>query len=214
MTMRLAKQALDPGHLSDLPIQRIAGPGPCVIDLGLPPTEPLPLPVAHDPFYRAIEEWLPAGDYWYLAGPMTGYDSFNYPEFDRVAGNLRNCDYVIVTPSEFEPPQIRQRIVEADGTHKAGDGIPTLEDCIARDIAVVANPRCVGVIVHGEWEASRGAKIESLVGTILGKPLYLYEDYDDCLGLRLIDRDEALIVYDARITEARSPLRKTYDKEV
>lgn len=184
-----------------------------------PPTEPYEavdierLRGSRDQFLAHIEDWLPAGHYWYLAGPMTGYDSFNYPEFDRIAQNLRRCDYQIVTPSEFENWNVRDLIHASDGTHKPNDGIPTLEDCIARDIVIVANPRCIGVIVHGRWEASRGAKIESYVGDLLGKPLYLYEDLDGSCGLKLIDRDEALIVYDARVIEQRSQLRKTYDKE-
>ena len=43
----------------------------------------------------------PSTDYViYLAGPMTGYENFNYPAFNEAAKLLRSHDYTVINPAE------------------------------------------------------------------------------------------------------------------
>lgn len=166
---------------------------------GEPRRVPLPSPTISDPWLASINPLLPrVGRYWYLASKMSGLPGFNYPEFDRIAAVLRDLDYTIVSPAEFEHESHRKRIAEANGDEDHDEiGTPWV-DCLARDVAVVANPRCLGIIVFGPWHDSRGALLETQVADSLGKPIY--EFTEDPNTLRLIgggwDREEALADYE------------------
>lgn len=146
-----------------------------------------------DAWLVSIDKLLPKGDgrYWYLAGPMSGKPGYNYPEFNRIAEILRNQAYPIVSPAEFEHESHRKRIAEADGHEDVG---VTWQDCLARDVAVVANPRCIGVILIDDWHTSRGALLETQVASSLGKPLFEFSE--DPLCLRQVDREDALKDYE------------------
>jgi hypothetical protein len=152
-----------------------------------------PIHQPSDPWLVSIDKLLPRGDgrYWYLAGPMSGKPGYNYPEFERIAGILRNQAYPIVSPHEFEHESHRKRIAEADGHEDVG---APWQDCLARDVAVVANPRCIGVILIDDWHTSKGALLETQVASSLGKQLFEFSE--NPLQLRQIDREEALKDYE------------------
>lgn len=128
------------------------------------------------------------GKFWYLGGPMTGHTSFNFPEFDRIAGILRDQAYPIVSPSEFEHESVRSKLLESNGED---DRIAPWADCLARDLVIISHPRCVGVILIPGWETSSGARLESAVADGLNKPLFIYEE--NPLSLTQIDRIAALL---------------------
>lgn len=82
---------------------------------------------------------------FYLSGPMSGYDKFNYPEFFRVTGILRrNPEYIIINPAEYTMPG------------SEWTGCLTLDGHIIRHV-----PHLTGMIALPRWRASTGARIES-----------------------------------------------------
>lgn len=89
----------------------------------------------------------------YLAGPMTGYEGLNFPQFHSLTKALRGLGFEIVNPAE----------VNADTTAK-------WEDCMRADIRELMT--CDGVAAMTGWEKSRGAKIEVGIARSLGMPVF------------------------------------------
>lgn len=172
-----------------------------------------------DPWLCSIDKLLPRGEgrYWYLAGPMSGKPGFNYPEFDRIAAILRRQAYPIVSPAEFEHESHRKRIAEANGDEDHDEIGTPWADCLARDVAVVSNPRCVGIILIDGWHESRGALLETQVASSLGKPLFEFSEAP--LALTQIDRQEALDFYSNAVGVAETDeqiiqiLRETVERK-
>lgn len=135
----------------------------------------------------------PDAPYFYLGGPMTGIPQFNFPEFRRVAGVLRDRGYNIVSPAELDDPETEAAaLASTDGAPGSGHtGNKAYEDFLGRDLIIVAVPTCVGMICLPGWERSRGARGESWVTAFLKKPIYEYTEPDEPV-LTLIDRDERL----------------------
>lgn len=98
----------------------------------------------------------------YIAGPMRGYDQFNFPAFLEAAEKLRDAGYVVLSPAEhdlaggFDPT----RPMEEQGFD--------LRDALLWDITAVLNSDLV-VVLNG-WEASQGAQAEIAVALAAGIP--------------------------------------------
>jgi Domain of unknown function (DUF4406) len=203
MTTFERTEELKAGRISDFP----------AMGGGSIPRRIIAQPDRSDPWFAGIAELLPpihggGGRYWYLAGPMSGRPGFNYGEFDRIARILRDQAYPVVSPAEFEHEQQRKRIMEANGDEPHDSVGPKWEDCLARDVCVVANPRCVGVIVIEGWHKSRGATLETHVAHVLGRPVFEFSE--DPLQLTQIDpkarAEELDDIEDAREAIAHHPV--------
>lgn len=90
----------------------------------------------------------------YVAGPMTGIEELNYPEFFRVEAVLRDLGYDVLNPA---------RIDELHNSTKA----PRQWDWYMRH-AIQMLVSCQGVATLAGWQASRGATIEVNLATSLG----------------------------------------------
>ena len=103
----------------------------------------------------------------YLAGPMTGYDNFNFPRFDEISTNLRAHGYEVVSPAELDSPEFRAAVMApgVKGTEKGLTGL--WGDCLARDVKLIADSGIEGIILMWQWEKSRGARLEAFVGCLL-----------------------------------------------
>ena len=86
----------------------------------------------------------------YLAGPMRGYDGFNYPLFERTAQNLRSLGLFVVNPTEVSALMGTPDEIDAD---KA-----MLERLFEADIALLKT--CDAIALLPGWERSAGAKRE------------------------------------------------------
>lgn len=96
----------------------------------------------------------------YLAGPMRGYELFNYPLFNAVTDWLRSCGYSIENPAQ----------TDAEVADRAAAAKHPLSVYMERDLADVAKTDAVFVLPG--WEASEGATIETTVAWMLGHPVY------------------------------------------
>jgi hypothetical protein len=83
----------------------------------------------------------------YLAGPMSGYPDFNRPAFRTAAEILREQGFIVMT--------------SADCYH--GD---SWEEGMRRDIPAML--ACDRVCLLGEWEKSRGARLEVFIAREVG----------------------------------------------
>lgn len=133
--------------------------------------------------------------YYYLAGPMTGIPSFNIPEFDRIAQNLRNDFWHIVSPAELDDPEVRaSSMASPDGAAETSGS--EWNTFLRRDVNIVMHPACMGVICIEGWEGSKGARLETFVAQEFGLGLWRYRDRDDGYDLLPLDRDAELRAYD------------------
>ncbi|EJZ58512.1 hypothetical protein I1A_002840 [Pseudomonas fluorescens R124] len=88
----------------------------------------------------------------YLAGPMTGFEDFNFPAFNKMAADLRGRDYVVENPAE----------------HGVVDGADWA-DYMAYDLTRLG--LCGQVAVLPGWENSKGARLEVHIARELGMPV-------------------------------------------
>ena len=116
---------------------------------------------------------------FYLAGPMTGYEQFNFPAFHTAALNLRTRGLNIISPAEMDA---ESDIAEKAMASTTGDLVDanikeTWGDLLARDVKLIADG-VDGIIFLPGWEQSRGARLEAFVGLLCDKELYTYcEDF-------------------------------------
>ncbi|ROM84903.1 hypothetical protein BK652_10010 [Pseudomonas brassicacearum] len=85
----------------------------------------------------------------YLAGPMTGFEDFNFPAFNKMAADLRAQGYVVENPA----------------AHGVVDGADWA-DYMAYDLTRLG--LCGQVAVLPGWENSKGARLEVHIARELG----------------------------------------------
>jgi hypothetical protein len=98
------------------------------------------------------------GDKVYIAGPMSGYEEFNFPAFNRAEELLRESyGYKhVVNPAKLHPTT----------------DLPWAE-FLKQDLRELI--ACDAVFLLKGWEKSRGATLEAFVAYILGLLLYKNE---------------------------------------
>ena len=101
---------------------------------------------------------MPHSKIVYIAGPMRGYDNFNFPAFWAAEAQLMSSGYECINP--------------------AHNGPQTINDHMTQDAAAVARADLVAVLPG--WEDSQGARLEVMMANYLGVPVYhaasLYPD--------------------------------------
>lgn len=85
----------------------------------------------------------------YIAGPMSGIDGLNYPEFNRAAAQLRDLGYHVENPAENPAP--------ACGSWEG-----------YMRLAIAQLVTCDEIHMLRGWGASRGARIERELAGYLG----------------------------------------------
>lgn len=95
----------------------------------------------------------------YLSGPMTGYPEFNYPHFNRVAGELRKMGHEVYNPAEFKYDE------------------PTFpaRKAFAEYSAYICNEADTIVLLTG-WEKSLGVSAELALAKNCGLEIILHHD--------------------------------------
>lgn len=87
----------------------------------------------------------------YIAGPMTGYDDFNFPAFRQAAADLRERGYTVISPHE--------------GAHNR-DLTKPWDYYMREDIRLLVE--CHGLALLPGWGKSKGAKLEKYIAKKLG----------------------------------------------
>lgn len=95
----------------------------------------------------------------YLAGPMRGYDEFNFPAFKAAATALRDQGHHVFNPAE-------------NSAHDAD-----IRTCMAIDTAWICSSAEAIALLPG-WENSRGAKAELALAEAIGLPIFFIKERD------------------------------------
>lgn len=93
----------------------------------------------------------------YLAGPMRGYQDFNYPAFNEAAAKLRAVGFMVLNPVEVNH-------------HSSG-----IRACMTVDTAMICQ-QAEGVVLLPGWEASSGARAEVALAECIGIPVKLVSE--------------------------------------
>lgn len=107
----------------------------------------------------------------YIAGPMTGYEQWNFPEFFRVEKALLELGYEVVNPAHNDGPDLESALKSAGSAEKPNY---TWNYYMRRDLPHVME--CDGLLVLDGWQKSKGAQLEVHVAKALGLPLYILRD--------------------------------------
>jgi hypothetical protein len=116
-----------------------------------------------------LETVAPGRPCAYLAGPMRGYEDFNFPAFHEAAKHLREVvGWDVISPAEMDL---------AVGLVPTADGVLSLADwytAMRRDIAALLEPRVDRIVFLPGWRDSRGANVERIVGEAIGLEMWFY----------------------------------------
>ncbi len=113
----------------------------------------------------------------YIAGPMSGLPSFNYPAFNALAMYLRKQvlepgvkAFDVVSPAEFPDPHLDAILASPDGDPSTLVGLTgmTWGDYVARAVRTIADGGFNAIVVLPGWEKSRGARLETYIGHLAG----------------------------------------------
>lgn len=105
---------------------------------------------------------------YYISGPMTGIDQFNFPEFERVTQLLRSQGKKVVSPHE---------VIHDD------HGVPGSlhrKDYLRGDLLAMLN-ECNAIVVLKGWDKSWGAKLEIHVAEMLEFEAFILDDNEGIL---------------------------------
>ena len=105
----------------------------------------------------------------YIAGPMRGIKSYNFPAFDAARDWLNSIGFEAVSPADID------REHNIDESFKPDDITPEFLCAVAsRDVAAVLS--CDALYMLSGWEKSKGAVAERAVAEWVGKKVYLQEE--------------------------------------
>ena len=93
----------------------------------------------------------------YIAGPMRGYEDYNFPAFNAFAEHLRGRGVVVSNPAEFDAWDEKR-----------------IEKCINLDLSIIVNWADAVYLLPG-WKKSQGAVAEASVAFWSGKLVYEVE---------------------------------------
>lgn len=114
----------------------------------------------------------------YTAGPMTGLPQFNFPAFDRAAGQLRAEGHDVVSPAELDSPEHRAIALAShtgdprEYTKITGE---TWGDLLARDVKLIADGGIERIYVLPGWERSKGARLETYIAHLTGIEIHFLD---------------------------------------
>lgn len=104
----------------------------------------------------------------YLAGPMRGYEHYNFPAFDAAAAVLRADGWEIFSPAEIDR--------EIGFDEKSDDPLPKgfLAEALRRDTIIIADVD--NIILLPGWQESSGANYEMTIARTLKHKVFAYVD--------------------------------------
>tara|TARA_Y100001937_G_scaffold66924_1_gene91496 strand:+ start:638 stop:1015 length:378 start_codon:yes stop_codon:yes gene_type:complete len=115
----------------------------------------------------------------YVAGPMRGYEDFNYPAFHEAERILESIGWDVVNPAKMDAEELDKKEGVDPLTfdpHKSAEDQETLRHLLSRDLEAVAK-KCTAIYMLDGWEESRGALAEWQLARALGIKIYYEPRY-------------------------------------
>jgi len=117
----------------------------------------------------------------YIAGPMTGYEYFNFHSFDKAAKLLREQGWEVFSPAEHDRSLLNKTSdwmpvpedTEGPWKHWKIKNAPTLRQMLGADLKFIAE-EADAIYMLRNWEKSSGARAEHATAVCLGHRI-IYE---------------------------------------
>ena len=102
----------------------------------------------------------------YIAGPMRGYDNYNFPAFDAAYVDMIGREYIPVSPADMDRMYEGWDLYPPETGFDSGD----LKRFIRRDLAVILDldPATDIIYMLKGWENSKGALVEKALAEFVG----------------------------------------------
>lgn len=108
----------------------------------------------------------------YIAGPMSGHPKFNVPAFIEAQGDLQERGFDAVLPVDLDVPAERKQLLASkDGSEAGPRSWATL---LSEDLKLIGDTGVEGIVVLPGWKYSKGAKLETYFGRLLGLEIRHY----------------------------------------
>ncbi len=108
----------------------------------------------------------------YVAGPMRGYENYNYPAFDYRAKKLDEMGWSVINPAELdrnEGKPMSDPMAFSPDTNYADHEF--MRQALRRDMDAICDD-CTAIYMMANWEESRGAKAEWHLAKALGLDIF------------------------------------------
>lgn len=106
----------------------------------------------------------------YIAGPMTGLEYRNFPEFDRAAAHWRAMGWLVLSPAEMSRSRGFDETNPLLETSEFAHGSRYLEATTVDDVRAVFN--CDAIALLYNWQKSKGTLLEIAVAKLLNLDFY------------------------------------------
>lgn len=120
----------------------------------------------------------------YIAGPMRGYDDYNYPAFDRQQKVLETQGWIVINPAEMDrdddKPINGPMQFDPDKNYEDHE---FMRKALKRDMVAICDD-CTAIYMMSNWEKSKGAKTEWALAKALGLDIYYESPLPTALELK------------------------------
>lgn len=118
-----------------------------------------------------LSVWKEANIKIYIAGPMTGYEKWNFPAFFEAEEMLKSMGHNPVNPAHNDGDTIEKALESAGSPERPNN---TWGYYMRRDLPHVME--CEALCVLDGWQKSKGASLEVHVAKALGMPILYLKD--------------------------------------
>ena len=115
----------------------------------------------------------PWPDSIYVAGPMRGYELYNFPSFDRAASRLRYLGWDVYSPADHDRELGIDPTLPLDQQPESSRW--EMKQAFRWDATTIVH--CSAIFMLERWEESQGATIEHGIADMCGLRI-LYETED------------------------------------
>ena len=110
----------------------------------------------------------------YIAGPMRGYELFNFPAFDKASELLGNLGWSVINPAQMDRDSGFDENVETEFSNKKW------QEAMRRDYAALLQSNAIAFLPG--WEKSEGAILERNFASKLGLKMYRIDFEEESLN--------------------------------
>lgn len=105
---------------------------------------------------------------FYIAGPMAGYEDFNFPAFFETEAQLKSLGFNVINPARLDE---EQGFIE--GTDTENNIVPpdAHAQYMRRDLRAILSADAL--LLLAGWELSKGANTELFIARSFGMPVFV-----------------------------------------
>lgn len=107
----------------------------------------------------------------YVAGPMRGYENYNYDAFDQKSKVLKEKGWDVINPADMDrevSPPSDSMTFDPNNNYEDQEYV---REALRRDMVAICED-CTAIYMMSGWEQSRGAKAEWHLAKAIGLDIH------------------------------------------